>query len=244
MLRSLLALTLLLFALASPALAQNAACSTSEFEGVPYDICDIDLRETRLALFWKDPSGTPYRNLRTFAQSAEGAPSLFAMNAGMYEPDSTPVGLYIENGELLRSANTNDGRGNFHLKPNGVFYVDGDVAGVMETSAFLESGITPDFATQSGPMLLIGGDLHPRFIIGSDSRKIRNGVCVEDRHRVVFAISRARVNFEGFARLFRDVLGCTDALYFDGTISSLYAPELGRNDFFFPVGPIIAALPR
>jgi uncharacterized protein YigE (DUF2233 family) len=55
----------------------------------------------------------------------------------------------------------------------------------------------------------------------------------------VFAISDAAVNFETFARLFRDQLGLPDALYFDGKVSRLYAPELGRADIGFPMGPIV-----
>ncbi len=244
MIRLLLALAALALASFSPALAQSPTCRSLPFEDVPYEVCEVDLRETQVGLFWKDEAGTPFRNLARFAASSEGSGALFAMNAGMYEPDSRPVGLYIEDGETLRPANTNNGPGNFHLKPNGIFYVEGETAGVMETEAFLASGIAPDFATQSGPMLVIEGDLHPRFIIGSDSRKIRNGVCVRGGHTVLFAISRGRVNFEGFARLFRDALECPDALYLDGSISSLYAPELDRRDFFFPLGPIIAAFPR
>ncbi|MCX8507754.1 MAG: phosphodiester glycosidase family protein, partial [Rhodobacteraceae bacterium] len=74
----------------------------------------------------------------------------------------------------------------------------------------------------------------------SDSVNIRNGVGVsEDGKRAVFVISDEAVNFHAFARLFRDGLKLPNALFFDGTISRLYAPERGRDDFGFPMGPMV-----
>lgn len=245
--RLVIALVLVAFALLPvlPLRAAEPACRTVPFETVDHIVCSYNLDETEIRLFWRDAEGRPYRSLRTFAASPEGRAATFAMNAGMYERDGSPLGLYVADGREEKPAITREGPGNFHMKPNGVFYVAKGRAGVMETAAFLASGISADLATQSGPMLLIDGALHPRFIPDSDSRKIRNGVGVSaDGRTVTFAISTGRVNFETFARLFRDVLGIRDALYLDGTISSLYAPEADRADFFWPVGPIVAAFPR
>jgi uncharacterized protein YigE (DUF2233 family) len=88
-------------------------------------------------------------------------------------------------------------------------------------------------------MLVIEGALHPRFIPGSDSLNIRNGVGVAPDGRLFAAISNERVNFHMFARFFRDVLGTPNALFLDGKVSRLYAPELRRHDLGFPVGPLI-----
>jgi hypothetical protein len=49
--------------------------------------------------------------------------------------------------------NTTSGYGNFHMKPNGVFYVSVDRAAVAETRAFLKQRPQADLATQSGPMI-------------------------------------------------------------------------------------------
>ena len=38
----------------------------------------------------------------------------------------------------------------------------------------------------------------------------------------VRAVSEAPLTFHAFARLFRDTLGCRDALYLDGTLSKMY----------------------
>jgi prepilin-type processing-associated H-X9-DG protein len=166
------------------------------------------------------------------------------MNAGMYHEDRSPVGLYVENGKELKAANTRNGPGNFHLKPNGIFYVKGRQAGVLETGTYLKRKIRPDFATQSGPMLVINGQIHPQFSEQSTSRKIRNGVGVKGQDTVVFAISEDPVTFSTFARLFRDELGCANALFLDGSVSSLYAPSLERMDTLMPMGPIVGALRR
>ena len=100
------------------------------------------------------------------------------------------------------------------------------------------------FATQSGPMLVIDGAICTRsFMPDSDITYIRNGVGVSaDGSRAVFAISNDRVNFHAFARLFRDDLGLPHALYFDGNISRLYAPEIERDDIGFRMGPIVGVV--
>jgi uncharacterized protein YigE (DUF2233 family) len=160
----------------------------------------------------------------------------------MYDRALAPVGLYVEDGRQLKSANTADAAGNFHMKPNGVFYLDEDEAGVLETERFLSVRPETLFATQSGPMLVIDGEIHPRFIPDSDSLKRRNGVGVSSPTEVHFAVSEGGVSFHAFARLFRDRLGCDNALFLDGTVSSLYAPGIGRHDAWHRFGPIIASV--
>ena len=110
------------------------------------------------------------------------------------------------------------------------------------TDTYARLNEKPDFATQSGPMLVIDGKIHPRFSEGGTSYKRRNGVGVPDGHTAIFAISENAVNFHDFAKLFRDGLKCSNALFFDGTVSSLYSPELGRNDGFAALGPMVGAV--
>ena len=167
-----------------------------------------------------------------------------AVNAGMYHADSSPVGLYVEGGQQLKKANTAGGPGNFHMKPNGIFYFTSEEAGVMETGKYLKAKPAADFATQSGPMLVIDGKLHPRFSADGPSLKIRNGVGVRDAQTIVFAISNEAVSFGDFGRLFRDALTCPNALFLDGSISSLWAPSVDRSDEFWPAGPILSAKAR
>jgi len=240
---ALLALTVL----ARGALAAPAApdlCRAVQAQGESFTVCTIDLRRQRLRLFWLQEDGRPYGALGTLAEK-QGGRLGFAMNAGMYDKDQAPVGLYVEDGREMKRVSTADGPGNFHLKPNGIFWVKGDKAGVLDTGHYLRAKIRPDFATQSGPMLVIDGQIHPKISADGPSQKIRNGVGVQEDGRVaVFAISERPVTFGAFARLFRDDLGGRNALFLDGTVSSLYAPNLSRSDISRPLGPLVGAMAR
>ncbi|MFN4098890.1 MAG: phosphodiester glycosidase family protein, partial [Pararhodobacter sp.] len=172
--------------------------------------------------------------------AGQGERLVFAMNAGMYHADRSPVGLFIDEGVEVAPLVTRAGPGNFGLLPNGVFCVTQGGFAVSETLAFADRPPSCRFATQSGPMLVIDGALHPRFLPDSDSLNIRNGVGVSDDGREAwFVISNVPVTFHRFARYFRDALGVSNALYLDGSISRLYAPELGREDWGRPLGPIL-----
>ncbi len=221
------------------------ACERLGDGTIGVDVCTVDVAQADLRLFLRDPEGTPYGGFKRLeaALAGQGKQLVFAMNAGMYHENLSPVGLYVEDGRRLKRANANAGPGNFHLLPNGVFWIDGVRAGVAETNAFLASRRKPAFATQSGPMLVIDGELHPRFLVDSSSRKIRNGVGVRDDGRTaIFAISRGRVTFHQFATFFRDTLRCRNALFLDGSISSLHAASLKRSDRLFRMGPIVAVV--
>ncbi|HEX8046308.1 MAG TPA: phosphodiester glycosidase family protein [Rhizobium sp.] len=228
------------------------ACATTAFAdeacrkvlhlGDSYTVCTFDPAIDGIQLYEYDRSGKPYGSFRTLETdlAQDRLFVRFAMNGGMYQDDLSPVGLYIGAGKQLKAINTNKGWGNFHLLPNGVFYIQPGHAGVMESRAFVASGIKPFYATQSGPMLVIDGKLHPSFLADSTSFKTRNGVGVTADGKVVFAVSDGFVRFHDFATLFRDDLGCANALFLDGSISSLDIPEWQRRDGLFPLGPIIA----
>lgn len=227
----------LLVGLTSP--AANAACRPETYEGEDYTVCSFDLTNTNVQMFWREADGSPYRTFSALQRDlgAQGRELAFAINGGMYADDLSPIGLYVEDGEALKPANVAEVRGapgsipNFYKKPNGIFFVAGDKAGVMTTEAYLKALPEADFATQSGPMLVIDGALHPAFIVGSNDRKPRNGVGMSSPTEVHFAITEGRVNFHNFARFFRDRLGCEDALFLDGgSAPGIFAPELGRDD--------------
>jgi uncharacterized protein YigE (DUF2233 family) len=220
----------------------NQPCHAVTHEHDAYRVCEVDLHKQTIRLFWKRADGAPYARLDALPQLLDGRSGrlVFATNAGMFDPAYKPVGLYVENGRELVGASTRSGWGNFHMKPNGVFYVTGDRAGVLETGAYLKQRLRPDMATQSGPMLVINGRLHPRFSHNSPSLKQRNGVGVCEGQIVKFAISDGEVSFEAFARLFRDSLKCDNALFLDGgSVPSLYVPLLKRGSNLLSIGPMI-----
>ena len=193
-----------------PQIAGAVTCRDLSFEDAGYTVCDVQAGED-LQLFWQGPEG-PFADFTALTDYLEtqGETLTFAMNAGMFDEDLAPVGLYIQAGTQLKKIVTRDGPGNFGLLPNGVFCTalagdSGPTFRILESRAFAADPPACWMATQSGPMLVLDGALHP---------------------------------------LFRNVLGLRQALFLDGSISRLYAPQLDRNDIGFAVGPIIGVLEK
>lgn len=234
------ATVLALLAWTAPA---HAGCEVVTHEDRGYAVCRFDPARDRLALYNLDATGEPIATFGSLARQleSEGKRLTFAMNAGMFDDKLKPIGLYVENGQTLKKLNRKNGYGNFHLKPNGVFLIDKGKAAVVETEAFAKSGRKPAYATQSGPMLVINGKIHPKFSETGTSAKVRNGVGVTKSGEVVFVLSEGFVTFHQFARFFRDGLDTPNALFLDGSISSLYSTDLSRNDGFLPLGPMVGA---
>lgn len=229
-----------LWAMTGP--AQAVTCEAVTFDTKRYTVCTVDTRHDAIDLFLRDSEGQIYGQFTSIdrALAQDGKRLAFAMNAGMYHEDRAPVGHYKENGTEVMRVITSAGPGNFGLLPNGVLCLREGRADVFETSDYIAQAPDCTGATQSGPMLVIDGALHPRFLAEGTSVYIRNGVGTSaDGTTAVFAISDEPVNFHSFGRLFRDHLQMPNALYFDGNISRLYAPDLNRRDFGFALGPII-----
>ncbi len=233
-----IAISLTIFLMA-PAHAQS--CAPVIFDEEPFTVCTADPAAQDIALYLDDAEGDRLGTFDRLAANVQsnGETLVFAMNAGMYHPDRRPVGLYVENGEEKYRIVTRAGPGNFGLLPNGVLCLSEGQAAVIESRAFEASARKCQYATQSGPMLVIDGSLHPRFLKDSTSRYVRNGVGVAKDGTLIAAISDRPVTFHTFARLFRDRLKTPNALFLDGNISRLYAPELDRHDLGFPLGPML-----
>jgi uncharacterized protein YigE (DUF2233 family) len=246
--RRAFAAVVLALGLAPACIAQAAEtpCDRRAFEGASFTVCPFDSTKHDLALAWKGADG---KALRTFAAAKQALGSdasrvRFAMNAGMYGVSGAPVGLYAgKDGQ--RPINTKSGAGNFFLKPNGVFSMDARSDMRVETTdAYVAAKRKPVLSTQSGPMLVIGGALHPSIQPDGLSRLIRNGVGVANAKAAYFVVSDNPVSFGKLARFFRDELGCPDALYLDGVVSSLWLPSTGRMDSAHNLGPMLVVLDR
>lgn len=185
----------------------------------------VDTKKQDLKFYWKDDKNEKFRSIQNLITWLErnDRTLVFAMNGGMYKPDNSPQGLFIEKQTVLSPLDTSNGNGNFYLKPNGVFYITTDNVAVICKTTDFDQNTKIKYATQSGPMLVIDGQIHPAFKEGSLNLNIRNGVGILPNSKVVFAMSKKEINFYDFAKYFKD-LGCKEALYFDGLVSRTYLP--------------------
>lgn len=227
-----------------PLAASAVTCNNEIHEGNRYTVCHVDAAQADLRLFLRNAEGQIYGQFDAIdAGLPDGKALTFAINGGMYHPDRRPVGYYVENGIQSQKLYPNAGPGNFGLVPNGVFCIREERADVIESKRFEASGTQCLYATQSGPMLVIDGELHPKFLASSSSKLIRNGVGTSaDGKTAIFVKAENSVNFHEFARYFRDVLDLDQALFLDGKVSRLHAPGIGRSDPGFWLGPIIGVV--
>ena len=226
----------LLMSILLSALAHTAVAADPRFT-----VVTVDPATQALHLFLNDQAGVPFKSFERLDAwlAGNGQRLEIAFNAGMYHADFAPVGLLVQDGKQVAPLNLADGKGNFFMKPNGVFMLGKDGPRVVEAGAYAAASKEVRLATQSGPMLVIDGAIHPAFNPESISRFVRNGVGVVDG-KAVFVISNYPVTFYELAEYFRDTLHCRNALYFDGAVSSMYSRALGRRDAGSPLGPIIA----
>ncbi len=218
--------------------AQAAEIKTVTHGGASYTVCLAHPDRDVIALHWQGPDKQPWAKLQALEAALSPKPVML-MNAGMYHADLKPVGLLVKGGVEIAAVNTTDAPGNFFLKPNGVFSLEKDSPQSTKLRAAVRT--TQDFiaqrtkcsvweATQSGPMLVIGGAIHPIFSQNSANKNLRNGVGVRADGTVCFAITKEeRVNLYDFATFFRDSLKCPNALYLDGSISRLWLPANGHR---------------
>jgi uncharacterized protein YigE (DUF2233 family) len=228
----------------TPSVAADSACRTVTFEDVPLTHCTADPAKHRITMANLGADKQPFASLSAFAASVDSAQIAFVVNGGMYGDDLKPVGYYVEGGERLKELDRGTGEGNFYMKPNGVFFGTGGAWRVLGSNTFFETvGDRPEFGTQSGPLLLVDGKLHPEVQDDGPSKAIRNGVAVDAGSKAHFVISDAPVSFGQLARYFRDVVKVGNALYLDGQVSSLWDPASERMDKG-RVGPIIVVTKR
>jgi uncharacterized protein YigE (DUF2233 family) len=202
---------------------------------------EADTSKHDVMMFWENDKGARYGSLGKLATHIEssGIKLKFATNGGMYKKDHSPQGLYIEAGKMLSFMDTDEGNGNFYLKPNGIFYIDGKEQGFVCKTEDYKPSENINYATQSGPMLVIDGKIHPAFKRESTNLNIRSGVGILPNGHVFFAISKKEINFYDFAQYFVSA-GCKNALYLDGFVSRVYCPERKWEQSDGDFGVIIA----
>jgi uncharacterized protein YigE (DUF2233 family) len=206
----------------------------------------VDPAKAEINLHLRDGRDSLYRKLAPLVKELEanGREVLVAMNAGMFLGDRSPMGLYVEGGKKLKPLNRRtETTGNFYMQPNGVFAVRPDHTAFISTTEKFPVLAEVRCATQSGPMLVIGGAMNKQFTKGSTNVHVRNGVGIRKDGHLVFAISKEPVNFHDFAAFFL-AQGCVDALYLDGFVSKAYMPAQGLRQLDGQLGPLISVRKR
>ncbi len=198
----------------------------SQSENNAFVSYQVDPQKKMLRFYWKDENGKIYGNIQNLRSQLEknNQQLVFAMNGGMYTDERSPLGLYIENGKLITALNKKQGKGNFYWQPNGVLYLTKNGrAGICKTGEFVKTSSVL-YATQSGPMVLMNGNIHADFKAGSSNLNIRNGVGILPNGELLFVQSKQPVSFYDFAVYFKNA-GCSNALYLDGFVSRTYLPQ-------------------
>ena len=202
----------------------------------------VNPKKETLKFYWKNNKDSiikTFKNLKTEVDN-NNQKLVFAMNGGMFKKDFSPQGLYIEKGETLSKLDTiKKGFGNFYLQPNGVFLITKNGIPLITTTQKFNINNDINYATQSGPMLVIDGKLHSKFNKGSSNLNIRNGVGTLPNGDLLFAMSKNKINFYDFATFFKNS-GCENALYLDGFVSKTYLPSKNCNELKGDFGVIIA----
>ena len=223
----------------------SAECQDFKFQEAHFTACTAKIPEDDIRLFLQDKTGKifgQFQELDNFLKEQD-LDIIFATNGGMYHADRSPVGMYVENFKEFSPLIITDGPGNFGLLPNGVFCFNEKQFLIVESKKYEKSKIQCQYATQSGPLLVINGKIHPKFIKDGTSKFVRSGVGISrDGLKAIFLISNQAVNFHHFASTFLDHFKIDNALYLDGNISRLYSPKINRMDFGFDIGPIIAVV--
>lgn len=228
------------------ATAPTSVNESSELEaiaGPQFTTIRVDSRKARIQLFLKDDTGHTFNRfdrLKVWLAS-RNEQLRFAMNAGMFQPDFSPVGLLVQDSQQVSALNLSEWTGNFFMKPNGVFFIAAVGPRIVDSNEYPDLARGVRLATQSGPLLVRNGVIHPAINVGSTSRLLRNGVGISG-DTIIFVISEQPVSFYELATYFRDELHCPDALYLDGVVSSLYSTDLQRNDSRADLGPIIGVV--
>lgn len=229
-----------------PKVTARSDCNPIVFQGKRFTECIAIPGQHNIATRITGKRGVIYRGFTNLAQEYDPATIAFAFNGGMYDTGSEPIGYYVEDGMRLHPLNTRDAGGNFYLKPNGVFfgYAGGGWRVLASEDFAAQVRQRPQFGTQSGPMLLLGGKLHPQISENGTLLKLRNGVGIDPQGSAHFVISDEPVSFGALALLMRDHVKASEAIFLDGTVSSLWHPASGRMDSTYPLGPLIVVTRR
>src|ERR1700687_6418491 len=90
-------LGLVLMLLLAAGSGQAVECASNALNTGTVTVCRVDLLHEQLQLFWRDDTGRPYGGFSALRDglAKHGKTLEFATNGGMYQPDLSPVGLFV-----------------------------------------------------------------------------------------------------------------------------------------------------
>ena len=208
----------------------------SQYQGIKYKI--FSATPEKIRLFWRNEEGKNYGTLSAVARALrkEGKTVLMLSNAAIFTKDEQPAGLWIEKGKKLREANTQKAKGNFHIRPAGVFWTKGRKGGIISLDNWLKRPFAVDYAFQAAPFLIINGQINSRLVKKIFSPYSRNAVCTTKQGKILFISTNGTVgeanlpNFYQFAQALKN-FNCHQALYLDGNINQMKFPLYGESLF-------------
>ncbi|HEU0012525.1 MAG TPA: phosphodiester glycosidase family protein [Longimicrobium sp.] len=202
---------------ARPGRQPEPAVRVVAYGGAEYYVVHADLRRHRVRLHWKDRAGRPYGSPSALARAlaAEGERVVAVTNGAIFSREMAPLGLHVERGAALVPLNRGAGTGNFFRPaPNAVFAVLRDgTARIVRRDAAVPLAARMVEGAQSGPRLVERGRTRHRF---GDRRMHRTGIGVCSPTDVYLVVTRTGASLNELARLYRERLGCADAMFLDG----------------------------
>ncbi|WP_210514920.1 phosphodiester glycosidase family protein [Hymenobacter terricola] len=233
-----------------------------QLHGITYQAYVVDLNDDKIELHLdqdsvKHAKFTSLERLREHYKQLGQSPAMIT-NAGMFHANQEPVGLLISNGVVINPLNVQKPATdeNFYLSPNGVFFIDSHNVGRIDSTGGYQRQWEARQrqhevreATQSGPMLVINNRLNSHFSELSTNAKVRSGVGIINQvgntgSRVIFLATDGGSTFYDFSTTFRDLFGCSNALFLDGAISRMYlaGEQTNYTGGFF--GPMVSVISR
>lgn len=220
---------------------QPLQVSRRRFERTEFIVAEADMSRVRLRMLSHSAA------LHSLPDAVEvlrrrGERALLVTNGGLFHAES-PIGLQVEDGRPVRSLRLGstppEGQkaGNFYYLPNGVLYQDhaGRVA-IRESSDMRGHERSIRDGLQSGPALLLNGNVHPiaRPPNRGRAHERRSAACISAPERLSIVFAPGATTFPQITRFLTE-LGCRDAIFLDATITGLLIPQRGihiRTDQF------------
>ena len=200
---------------------------TQTFNGKKFDIFKIKLDNISIKnfSFYENEKYVTHNKLIDSISTED----FFITTASIVDSNCLPIGLYVYNKQVIKNIETADGNGNFFLKPNGALLItDNDVI-VCQTSE-INNHQNIKYGIQSGPMLIINSQIHPKFNSNSNNKHIRSAVGKYKNKNgedfIVFAISQEEVTFFEMAQFFNKQYNCSDALCIESEGSVMSIPYI------------------